>query len=43
VAVTNALKLLRVDGSILTGATISAHPLKKQQVAGVNNGTIIAV
>jgi hypothetical protein len=37
------LNLLQVDGSILTGATISAHPIKKQKIAGTDSGTVIAV
>jgi hypothetical protein len=43
IAVATYLNLLRVDGSILTGATISAHPLKKTVVAGVNDGVVTTV
>ena len=43
IAVTTSLNELRVDGSVLAGATISGHPIKKQKIAGLNGGTIIAV
>jgi hypothetical protein len=40
ISVASYLNLLRVGGSIETGAVISAHPLKNVKVAGANNGLI---
>jgi hypothetical protein len=40
IGLSSVLNLLRVDGSVLTGATVSAHPLKVEKIAGVNDGTI---